>query len=250
MSPDPSSILIVDDETLNSEGLARRLQRHDYRVTTAKSGREAIELIGQRRFDVVLLDVMMPGMNGLEVLKLLRRVDSLIDLPVIMVTAKGESEDVVEGLELGANDYVTKPLDFPVVLARIRAQLALRQTVARATELERKLEARNKELEATAAELAEAGERMKGDLRAAARVQQALLPAVPPAVPGARLARAFRPCGALAGTFLNVHPLADGHAGLFVLEVNGHGLAAALLSVSAGHLLARLSGPPGKSPGT
>src|SRR6266404_5673188 len=111
MNFESSSILIVDDEELNSEGLARRLQRYGYAVTVAKSGREAIELLGQCHFDLVLLDIMMPGMNGLEVLKLLRRVDSLIDLPIIMVTAKGESEDMVEGLELGANDYVTKPLD-------------------------------------------------------------------------------------------------------------------------------------------
>jgi DNA-binding response OmpR family regulator len=85
-------------------------------------------------------------MSGLEVLKFLRRVDSLIDLPIIMVTAKGESEDMVEALELGANDYVTKPLDFPVVLARIRTQLALRRAASQVTELEQNLDARNKEL--------------------------------------------------------------------------------------------------------
>src|SRR5438270_10819520 len=124
MHVEPSSILIVDDEELNSEGLARRLRRHGYAVTVAKSGRAAIELLGQRRFDLVLLDIMMPGMNGLEVLKFLRRVDSLIDLPIIMVTARGDSADVVEALELGANDYLTKPLDFPIVLARVRTQLA------------------------------------------------------------------------------------------------------------------------------
>ncbi|HYT95077.1 MAG TPA: response regulator, partial [Gemmataceae bacterium] len=144
MKVEAKSILIVDDEQMNSEGLARRLQRHGYAVTIAESGRQALEMLGERRFDLVLLDIMMPGMNGLEVLKLLRRVDSLIDLPIIMVTAKGESEDVVEGLELGANDYVTKPLDFPVVLARIRTQLALRQAVSRITDLEQKLDARNK----------------------------------------------------------------------------------------------------------
>src|SRR5262249_24942581 len=88
MAAPQATLLIVDDEELNREGLARRLQRHNYEVTAAKSGREAIELLGGRPFDLVLLDIMMPGMNGLEVLKFLRRVDSLIDLPIIMVTAK------------------------------------------------------------------------------------------------------------------------------------------------------------------
>src|SRR5207248_4083015 len=139
------TILIVDDEELNRDGLARRLQRHGYETAVAKSGREAIELLGGRQFDLVLLDIMMPGMNGLEVLKFLRRVDSLIDLPIIMVTARGESADVVEALELGANDYLTKPLDFPVVLARVRTQLALKRAVRQITELEGKLDARNRE---------------------------------------------------------------------------------------------------------
>src|SRR5215472_8555426 len=173
MSSETCSLLIVDDEELNREGLARRLTRHGYAVTAAARGRQAIELLGERRFDLVLLDIMMPGMTGLEVLKFLRRFDSLIDLPIIMVTAKGESEDMVEALELGANDYVTKPLDFPVVLARIRTQLALRRAVSQVTELEQKLDARNKELQATAAKLVGANERMTGDLEVAARVQQA-----------------------------------------------------------------------------
>jgi sigma-B regulation protein RsbU (phosphoserine phosphatase) len=244
MTAETSSILIVDDEELNSEGLARRLQRHGYTVTSARSGREAVELLGQRRFDLVLLDIMMPGMNGLEVLKLLRRVDSLIDLPIIMVTAKGESEDMVEALELGANDYVTKPLDFPVVLARIRTQLTLRRAVSQATVLEQKLDVRNKELEAAAAKLAEANEHMKSDLEAASRVQHAFLPALPRETAGARLAWTFRPCGQLAGDFLNVFQLGDRHVGLCVLDVNSHGVAAALLSVTASHLLARMSSPP------
>jgi signal transduction histidine kinase len=125
MSADSGSLLIVDDEELNRDGLARRLRRHGYQVAVASSGQEALELLGGRRFDLVLLDIMMPGMNGLEVLKFLRRDHSLIELPVLMVTARGDSGDVVEALELGANDYLTKPLDFPVVLARIRTQLTL-----------------------------------------------------------------------------------------------------------------------------
>jgi DNA-binding response OmpR family regulator len=148
MSAPQATILIVDDEELNRDGLARRLQRHDYEVVAARSGREAIELLGGRQFDLVLLDIMMPGMNGLEVLKFLRRVDSLVDLPIIMVTAKGESEDMVEAFELGANDYVTKPLDIPVVLARVRTQLTLRRAVAQVKELERTLDNHNQELRA------------------------------------------------------------------------------------------------------
>src|SRR3954451_19034608 len=148
MTAPASSLLIVDDEELNREGLARHLARHGYEVTGARSGREAIELLGGRRFDLVLLDVMMPGMNGLEVLKFLRRVDSLIELPIIMVTAKGESEDMVEALERGANEYVTKPLDFPVALARSRTQLARPRAVAQVKELEGKLDAHNRELRA------------------------------------------------------------------------------------------------------
>jgi sigma-B regulation protein RsbU (phosphoserine phosphatase) len=243
MTAEASSILIVDDEVLNSEGLARRLQGRGFATTAAKSGREAIELLGHTRFDLVLLDIMMPGMTGLEVLKFLRRVDSLIDLPIIMVTARGESEDIVEALELGANDYLTKPLDFPVVLARIRTQLALRHAVSQVTDLEQKLNVRNQELEETAAQLAAACERMKGDLKAAARIQQAFLPAALPEVVGARLAWSFQPSAELTGDFLNIFPLGDRHLGLGVLDVTGHGIAAALLAVTASQMLARLSSP-------
>jgi sigma-B regulation protein RsbU (phosphoserine phosphatase) len=243
MNGEAGSILLVDDEELNSEGLARLLRRHSYEVTIASSGREAIELLGNRRFDITLLDVMMPGMSGLEVLKFLRRTDSLTDLPIIMVTARGESEEIVEALELGANDYVTKPLDFSVVLARIRTQLALRRAVAQITELEQKLKARSKELEETAAKLAAANERMKRDLEVAAQVQQAFLPAEPPELPGARFAWTFRPCSYLTGDLFSVFRLDDRHLGLSVLNVSGHEIPTALLSVTASHLLARAASP-------
>jgi DNA-binding response OmpR family regulator len=229
MAAPQATVLLVDDEEMNRDGLARRLQRHDYEVVTARSGREAIELLGGRRFDLVLLDIMMPGMNGLEVLKFLRRVDSLVDLPIIMVTAKGESEDMVEALELGANDYLTKPLDLPVVLARIRTQLALRRAVAQVKELEGKLDAHNQELRASTEGLAAAHDRHTRDLEAASRVQRAFLPSLPTEVPGARFEWAFEPCGRLAVDYLNVFRLGDRHAGLCVLDVSGHGVAAALL---------------------
>jgi DNA-binding response OmpR family regulator len=158
----------------------------------------------EQPFDLVLLDIMMPRMSGMDVLKFLRRVDSLIDLPIIIVTAKEESEDMVEALERGTNDYNTKPLDFPVVLARIRTQLELRRAVSQVKELEQKLAARNKKSEAGAKKHSATNEQMTGDLHAAARVQRALLPAFPPRVPGARFAWTIKPCGSLAGNFLNI----------------------------------------------
>jgi sigma-B regulation protein RsbU (phosphoserine phosphatase) len=246
MAAPQATVLIVDDEELNRDGLARRLQRHDYEVAVAKSGREAIELLGGRRFDLVLLDIMMPGMNGLEVLKFLRRVDSLVDLPIIMVTAKGESEDIVEALELGANDYVTKPLDLPVALARIRTQLALRRAAAQVKDLEEKLDAHNREMRAATENLAATNERYTRDLEAAAQVQRAFLPVVPSELPGARFAWTIKPCSQLAGDYLNVFRLDDRHACLCILDVAGHGVAAALLSVNLRQLLTRVAGGHGE----
>jgi diguanylate cyclase (GGDEF)-like protein len=121
------TLLVVDDELLNRDALQRRLARVGYRVLTADSGPAALEVIRAQRVDLVLLDVMMPGMDGIETLRQLRRSRSVSELPVIMVTAKDSSDAVVEALDAGANDYVTKPVDFAVAHARIRTQLTARR---------------------------------------------------------------------------------------------------------------------------
>jgi two-component system sensor histidine kinase/response regulator len=94
----------------------------------------ALERIAERAYDVVLLDVVMPEMSGVELLTWLRRKHSAADLPIVMVTARDASEDVVESLRLGANDYVTKPIDFPVLLARLQTQISLRRLSQRKDE--------------------------------------------------------------------------------------------------------------------
>jgi diguanylate cyclase (GGDEF)-like protein/PAS domain S-box-containing protein len=124
MTQDNGTLLIVDDNQANCDTLCRRLARRGYKTAAAAGGQAALALIGQGGYDLVLLDIMMPDCDGIEVLTRLRQQYSASELPVIMVTAKSESDDMVAALELGANDYVTKPLDFPVVLARIRTQLA------------------------------------------------------------------------------------------------------------------------------
>ncbi len=143
--PEPAlgSILVVDDEPDNRDLLSRRLERAGHKVATAGEGREALHLIEANDFDLILLDVMMPGMNGFQVLDAIRSSRSFYDLPVIMATALGGSHDTVEALQRGANDYVTKPFDFPVVLARVRTQLALKHAAREITELIQQLETRN-----------------------------------------------------------------------------------------------------------
>jgi diguanylate cyclase (GGDEF)-like protein len=122
-----ATLLLVDDDAMNRDALSRRLARRGYTVLTAENGPAALEMVGAHRVDAVLLDVMMPGMSGLETLRRLRESRSVSDLPVIMVTAKDRTEDVVEALDLGANDYVTKPIDFQIALARIRSQVTARR---------------------------------------------------------------------------------------------------------------------------
>jgi diguanylate cyclase (GGDEF)-like protein len=117
-------ILVVDDVADNRDILVRRLVRRGFDAIEAAGGREALTLLAERKFDIVLLDIMMPDINGNDVLRVIRQTYSDIELPVIMVSAKSQSEDVVESLGLGANDYVTKPIDFSVALARINGQLA------------------------------------------------------------------------------------------------------------------------------
>ena len=127
MTVSQGSLLVVDDDAMNRDMLSRRLARQGYTVAVAEDGEQALKMIEGQKFDLVLLDIMMPGVSGLQVLEILRQRHSMADLPVIMATAKDESSDIVEALKLGANDYVTKPLDFPVVLARTESQLALKQ---------------------------------------------------------------------------------------------------------------------------
>ena len=121
------TLLVVDDHRDNRELLMRRLEREGFTVIGAESGAEALAVLGQRAVSLILLDVMMPGLSGIEVLQAVREKHAAAELPVVMVTAKTQSDDVVEALGQGANDYITKPIDFPVAVARIRAQLRLRR---------------------------------------------------------------------------------------------------------------------------
>src|SRR4051812_40542981 len=114
-------VLIVEDDPTLRLGLTKTLRSAGFRVETAKTGSEGLDAALTLRPDLVLLDVMLPGMNGFEICEELRRHDA--DLPILMVTAKGEEQDKVRGLKLGADDYIVKPFGISELLARVDAAL-------------------------------------------------------------------------------------------------------------------------------
>jgi diguanylate cyclase (GGDEF)-like protein/PAS domain S-box-containing protein len=124
MNSPQNRVLIVDDNEMNRDMLARRLERRGYHVSMAASAHELMDRIKQDAIDLVLLDIEMPEISGLEALRMIRELYNPIELPVIMVTARNQSEDVVKALSMGASDYLTKPIDFAVALARIGTQLS------------------------------------------------------------------------------------------------------------------------------
>ncbi len=120
-------ILIVEDEAFNRDIMARRLQSCHYNLRFAINGQQALDMVAEKKPDAILLDIMLPEIMGLQVLHTLRQQYSMVDLPVIMVTAIDEDQRVIRALELGANDYVGKPINFPILIARLQTQLSLKQ---------------------------------------------------------------------------------------------------------------------------
>jgi diguanylate cyclase (GGDEF)-like protein len=161
-------LLIVDDIRDNRVLLRRRFERRGFEIVEAESGLAALELIDSESFDLVLLDIMMPGIDGIETLKRIRQHRSASALPVIMVTGKTASENMVEALQLGANDYVTKPVDFAVALARVEAQISRKRAEQQATFANEELSKANEDLERRVEErtgrLIEANQRLKKEI--------------------------------------------------------------------------------------
>ena len=161
-------LLIVDDISDNRSILKRRFERRGFDVAEAESGLVAIDLIEKFPFDLVLLDVMMPEIDGMETLKRIRSRRSASDLPVIMVTAKSESDNIVDALEQGANDYVTKPVDFAVALARVNTQLSRRRAELQVALANQELRRANEDLERRVEErtsrLIDANQRLKEEI--------------------------------------------------------------------------------------
>ncbi|MFC1673586.1 putative bifunctional diguanylate cyclase/phosphodiesterase [Pseudomonadota bacterium] len=134
--PTDAHILVVDDNEMNRELLVRRLERIGHTLDTADGGHAALERISLCDYDLVLLDINMPDLDGLAVLEKVRETKGQVELPIIMVSARDESESIADAINKGANDYITKPIDFPVAAARIRTHLDVSRAHTRLKESE------------------------------------------------------------------------------------------------------------------
>lgn len=143
---EPAHILIADDSPENLDILQTRLASYGYQVFTARNGEEALEAAKARRPDLILLDVMMPRIDGIEVCRRLKRDAELSFIPVIMVTAKSDTRDVVGGLEAGADEYLTKPVDQAALVARVKSMLRIKALHDTAQEQAARLEVQAAEL--------------------------------------------------------------------------------------------------------
>lgn len=221
-----ANILVVDDTSANLQVLAGMLKDRGYKVRPVPSGKLALQAAQRDPPDLILLDINMPEMNGYQVCEHLKADDVLKRIPIIFISALTEQLDKVKAFAIGGVDYITKPFQMEELHARVETHLKLRR-------LQIKLEETNDRL-------SKANDRMSRDLKAAAKIQEMFLPRELPQAPGTDFAWIYRPCDELAGDGLNVIPLGDGKVGLYILDVSGHGVAAALLSVT----LSRLLSPP------
>ena len=215
-------ILVVDDNEMNRDILVRHLERQGHRVTWAENGYNALQVMNEQTFDLVLLDILMPGLNGFQVLEKLKQDPKLRDIPVIMISALDETDSVVHCISLGAEDYLPKSFDPILLKARISACLS-------------KKHYRDQEQKYVMA-LLESQRQLERELGEAADYVKELLPKPFTAGP-IHADWIFQPSAKLGGDCFDYHWVEDGKLALFLLDVSGHGIGAALLSISVMNIL-------------
>ena len=229
LPPAPTGrLLVADDDEANRTMLARRLRRSGHEVTLASSGQEALAQLHLGSFDLLLLDIQMPGMNGYQVLEALKADAALAQVPVIVLSASDETSRVARCVEMGAEDYLAKPFDPVLLRARIHACLEKRQLRERERHAYEALQQSQQEL---SQQLAEAADYVRS-----------LLPS--PLLTGpVRADWRFLPSSELGGDAFGYHAVDKRHFAFYLLDVCGHGVGAALLSVSVMNVLKNRSMP-------
>lgn len=214
-----STILIVDEDESARSLLKTSLEEGDYEVLLAADGEEGLEICRTQLSDLVLIGISIPGIDGVELCKILHEDENLSGIPVIMFTAPEATELKIRAFQAGAVDCLTKPVNNGELLARIGTHLKINR-------LSRSLQQTNKELLVTQQQL------LKG-LHAAAELQQKLLPKD---IPGCRticFSSYFQPCQEVGGDIYNIQRLDSEHLAFYVLDVSGHGFPAAMMTALA-----------------
>jgi sigma-B regulation protein RsbU (phosphoserine phosphatase) len=202
-------VLVVDDAPANLQ-VVRSILKDDFKIRVATSGAKALDLVKVKPHpDLILLDVMMPEMDGYEVCGILKSTPLARDIPVIFLTGKTETDDETKGFEVGAVDYIHKPFSPAVVRARVHTHLVLREA--------RELLAR---------QLLD----INNELEMAREIQLSILPHEIPTIRGLEIAARYIPMSSVAGDFYDFIIVDEKHAGILVADVSGHGLPAALIA--------------------
>lgn len=223
----PSTILVVDDSPTNLQVMVRTLQGTGHRLLVAKDGPSALEIARRGAPDLVLLDVMMPGIDGFEVCRRLKADPATNNAAVIFLSARGEVSDKVSGLVLGAVDYITKPIQGEEMLARVATHLSR-------LHLERALR--------------DSRDRLDKELAGAAQMQRLLLPTAMPAHPSVSFAAHYETSRHAGGDYYDIIPLGADRFGIMVADVSGHGAPAAIVMAMIRAVLHTHPGPPADPP--
>ena len=204
----PPLILIVDDNPANVEILEMRLAVNNYEIITAADGEAGLAMARDKQPDLILLDIMMPKMDGLEVCRRLKEDSSLPFMPIILVTAKADSKDVVAGLEAGGDEYLTKPVDHAALVARVKSMLRIKMLHDK---------------------VIEQSTRLKIQLKTATKVQSLFWPDIPELESGGHIWAISVPATYVGGDLYDVIPLPDESLLLYVADVSDKGVPAALI---------------------
>jgi sigma-B regulation protein RsbU (phosphoserine phosphatase) len=201
-------ILIVEDNRESREILEARLVANDYEVITAPDGEAGLHLAREKKPDLILLDILMPKMDGLEVCKRIKADFTLPFMPIILVTAKADSKDVIAGLKAGGDEYLAKPVDHGALLARVQSMLRI------------------KDLHDT---VMEQSNQLKEQLRTATRIQSLFWPKIPVLTHNSYIWAVSIPAGYVGGDLYDVISLQDDSVLAYVADVSGKGVPAALI---------------------
>ncbi len=201
-------VLVVDDEPVNLQVLINNLVLEGYTVVAARSGAEAMEILERGEFpELIILDVMLPRMSGYEVCQAIREKYPEHDLPILMLTAKNKPGDVVTGLEAGANDYLSKPVNRQELLARVRSLISLKNSVRFHNELTV----------------------IKRDIQIAHEIMQSILFKDLPEIEGVTMAVRYLPMKKMGGDFYDIQLLENRKLSALIADVSGHGIPAAFI---------------------